>query len=46
MGFGQHKADEVPELHPDIFVRCVLGLATLAVLELGGILLLLWEKLK
>lgn len=46
MGFGQHKANEVPELHPDVFVRCVLALGFLAVLELGGILVLLWEKLK
>ncbi len=46
MGIAQHKADEVPELHPDVFVRCVLGLGLLVVLELGGILLFLWEKLK
>jgi len=46
LSIGQHKADEVPELHPDVFVRCVLGFGVLVVLELGGILLLLWEKLK
>lgn len=46
MGFGQHKADETPEVHHDLVVRCVLGLGLVAVLELGGILILLWEKLK
>ncbi len=41
MGIGQHKADEEPELHPDVLVRCALGIGILIVLELGGILFLL-----
>ena len=42
MGTGRHQASE---LHPDIFVRCVLGLGALAVIELGGIVVLLWRML-
>ncbi len=48
MGIGQHKVDEAPippEMHPDVFVRCVLGLGVIAVLELGGILLVLIARL-
>lgn len=46
MGIGQHKSDEALEIHPNMIVRWALGFSGLVVLELGGILLVLLEKLK
>jgi hypothetical protein len=48
MGIGRHQEPEVqePEIHPDVLVRCMLGLGLLVVLELAGILIVIWEHLK
>jgi hypothetical protein len=43
MSIGQHKSDEAPEIHPDTVVRLALGLGTVIVLELGGILILMFR---
>jgi preprotein translocase subunit Sec61beta len=46
MGIGQHKADEAPEIHPDTVVCYALALGLVIVVELGGILAVLLERLK
>lgn len=43
---GQHRADLKLELDPNKFMRTLLWLGVAAVIELGGIFVLLWEKLK